>query len=409
MNKSFDFVIVGAGIVGLTVAYELLRRQPSARIAVLEKESAPGLHASGRNSGVMHCGIYYGSDTLKARVCATGATRMLEFAKAESIAHNQCGKVIVATAEEQLPTVEKLLTNARENNIPAERIDHQQLSEIEPYAAPGYAALYCPTTAVIDSAAVVNRLRAILQARGVEFFFNCQVTGRGDEGQVTTAQGAFSYGFLFNCAGAYADTVARYFGLARDYALVPFKGIYWKLSAAANDRVKANIYPVPDVSLPFLGIHLTRVISGDVYIGPTAIPAFGRENYGKFQGLNASEGLEVSLQLSRMYLRNENNFRKLAHLEMAKYSKRNFMQAARKLMPSLTADDMVPTTKAGIRPQLINVKTRKLEMDYIFESTPKTLHVLNSISPAFTSSFAFAEMIVDNCGFFGVYSNNEGN
>lgn len=189
--------------------------------------------------------------------------------------------------------------------------------------------------------------------------------------------------------------MAKYFGLASDYALVPFKGIYWKLSASANPRVRANIYPVPDVSLPFLGVHITRVISGDVYVGPTAIPTFGRENYGKFQRVKLAEAIEISLQLTEMYMHNENNFRKLAHLEMGKYWKHNFLNAACKLMPTLTAEDMVSTSKVGIRPQLVNVKTGKLEMDYIFEKTQKSMHVLNAISPAFTSSFAFAHLIVD--------------
>ena len=159
MKNSFDFVVIGAGIVGLTVAYELIHRKPNARIAIIEKEAAPGMHASGRNSGVMHCGIYYGSDTLKARVCASGAKRMIEFAKTEGISYRQTGKVILATSEEQLSSVDKLIDNARKNEIPAELIDHQQLREIEPYAAMGPAAIFCPTTAVIDSAAVVNRLR----------------------------------------------------------------------------------------------------------------------------------------------------------------------------------------------------------------------------------------------------------
>lgn len=392
--RVFNYVIVGGGIVGLTVAHELIRRKPGARIALLEKESAPGAHASGRNSGVMHSGIYYGSDTLKARVCASGARQMIEFAKAEGIAHKQCGKVILATSEEQLPTLEKLLKNARDNNIQAELIDQQQLHEIEPYAALGPAAIYCPTTAVIDSVSVVNRLHNNLQSQGVEFFFNCQVLDLSNEEKIETTQGIFSYGFLFNCAGAYADKVAKYFGLANDYALVPFKGIYWKLSASANPRVRANIYPAPDISLPFLGVHFTRVISGDVYVGPTAIPAFGRENYGKFQGVKLTEAIEILFQLTEMYMHNENNFRKLAHLEIGKYWKHNFLNAACKLVPTLTAEDMVPTSKTGIRSQLVNVKTRKLEMDYIFERTQKSIHVLNAISPAFTSSFAFAHLIV---------------
>lgn len=394
-SASFDFVIVGAGIVGLTVANELLRRQPGARIAVLEKEAAPGLHASGRNSGVMHSGIYYGSDTLKARVCATGARRMIEFAKAEGIAVNQCGKVILATSDEQLPTVEKLLRNARENDIPAEKIDHQQLKKIEPFAAPGPAAIYCPSTAVIDSAAVVRRIKEKLEQRGVTFLFGCAFKGIQSKGRIQTSQGSIGYGFLINCAGAYADTVAKTYGLAKEYALVPFKGIYWKLSKTANPKVRANIYPVPDISMPFLGVHLTRAINGDVYVGPTAIPAFGRENYGIVQGISPAESLKICYRLTDMYVRDDNNFRKLVHVEMGKYKKQNFLTAAIKLVPSLIAEDMVSTPKAGIRPQLVNMKTRKLEMDYILVNTDDSLHVLNAISPAFTGSFTFAEVIVD--------------
>ena len=395
MQKTFDIVIVGAGIVGLTVVFELLKRRPKISVAVLEKEARPGMHASSRNSGVMHCGIYYGGDTLKAKVCAVGARRMIDYAKAEGIAVNECGKVILATSEEQMPTVEKLMKNARDNDIRAERIDHQQLKELEPYAAQGPAAIYCPATAVIDSAAVIVRLKERLAQQGVEFIFDCTVKGPHDQGQLLTSQGEIGYGYLFNCAGAYADTVAKAFGLAEDYALVPFKGLYWKLTESANPRVRANIYPVPDVSMPFLGVHLTRVISGDVYVGPTAIPAFGRENYGIVQGIHLAESMAIGTQLVGMYWRNENNFRKMAHVEVGKYIKGNFLTAARRLMPSLRAEDMVPTLKAGIRPQLVNVKSRKLEMDYILAQTEDSLHVLNAISPAFTSGFALAELIVD--------------
>lgn len=397
-QRTFDFVVIGAGIVGLTVASEIAKRHPKATLAVLEKESAPGMHASGRNSGVMHCGIYYGSDTLKAKVCAEGARRMVAYAEAEGIAVNRCGKVIIATTEAQLPTVDKLMGNARDNNISAERIDAQQLKEIEPFAAPSPAAIYCPSTAVIDSAAILARIKNKLAQHGATFLFDCAFHSVKSKGCLQTNQGDIGYGFLINCAGAYADTVAKAYGLAREYALVPFKGIYWKLSQAANPKVRANIYPVPDVSMPFLGVHLTRVISGDVYVGPTAIPAFGRENYGLVQGINPAESAVIGYQLANMYLRNENNFRKLAHLEMGKYSKKNFLAAARALMPSLKAEDMVPTPKAGIRPQLVNTKTRKLEMDYILANTDDSLHVLNAISPAFTGSLAFAELIAEKIG-----------
>lgn len=399
MAQRFDVVIVGAGIVGLSTARELRSRHPNLSIAVLEKEPRPGVHASGRNSGVMHCGIYYGADTLKAKVCAEGARRMGAFAAEHGISYHKGGKLVVATAEAQLPMVDKLLKNARDNGIRAEKITAEEAAKIEPYAARGVAAIYCPDTAVIDSAAVVTALAAQLQSQGVTFLYDAPVT-RVDAAAKTlhTPQGAVSYGYLINCAGAFADTLARQFGLAKDYVLVPFKGIYWKLSPETNTKVRANIYPVPDPTLPFLGVHLTRVISGDVYLGPTAIPALGRENYTGLGGLRLGESGRILTMLGKMYVRNENNFRRLAHNELGKYHKRHFFRTAQKLMPSLTIDDMVPTKKAGIRPQLVNVRTGTLEMDYIFESTSNSLHVLNTISPAFTSAFSFAEMIADRTG-----------
>ncbi len=399
MAQSFDVVIVGSGIVGLSTARELLRRNSALSIAIIEKEPRAGVHASGRNSGVMHCGIYYGADTLKAKVCAEGARRMGEYAAAHGIAYSQSGKLVLATDEAQLPMVDKLLVNARDNAIRAEKITAEEAAKIEPYAARGVAAIYCPDTAVIDSAAVVVTLAEQLRAQGVTFFYDAPVV-RIDAAAKTlhTTHEAVSYGYLINCAGAFADTLARQYGLARDYMLVPFKGIYWKLSPETNAKVKANIYPVPDPALPFLGVHLTRVISGDVYLGPTAIPALGRENYHGVSGIRLGESARTLAILALMYARNKNSFRRLSHNELGKYSKRRFFHTAQKLMPSLAMDDMVPTKKAGIRPQLVNLKTGKLEMDYIFESTPHSLHVLNTISPAFTSAFAFADMIVDRSG-----------
>lgn len=396
MYKHYDIIIIGAGIVGLSVAREIIRRDHTLKIAILEKEEQPGIHASGRNSGVLHCGIYYSADTMKAKLCALGANRMLQYAKEEGIRYDNCGKVILATSEAEIPTLNKLLKNAKENDIPAQSIDEQQLREIEPFAAPGFGAIYCSTTSIIDSKAIVARLHEQLKQQGVTFFFNCQVKGisRSQKRQLRTTQGTFSYGFLYNCAGAYATVIANHFNVAKDYALIPFKGIYWKLNPELNQHVRANIYPVPDVSMPFLGVHLTRVISGDVYVGPTAIPALGRENYGIFSGIKVGEATPLLLKLLRMYVADQNSFRKLAHVELSKYRKSVFLKAAQKLVPSVRMDGMLPCNKVGIRPQLINTKTNKLEMDYILQPSDNELHVLNAISPAFTSAFAFAEMIV---------------
>lgn len=394
MNQHYDFLVIGAGIVGLTTAYELTAQYPHSKIAVIDKEPILGLHASGRNSGVLHCGIYYGSDTLKARFCASGANMMMDFATEHGITFNKCGKIILATCDEQLPTVDRLIKNAHENNIKAEKISATQLREIEPNAAKG-TAIYCPDTAVIDSKSVLHRLHLLLTEKNVHILLDHKFLDRKNDNTISTDKGEIEYGFLINCAGAFADKIAKKYELSHNYALVPFKGIYWKLTAEANHMVHANIYPVPDIKLPFLGVHLTRVINGDVYIGPTAIPALGRENYGMIKGINAKEAITVGNQLLDMYWRNQNNFRFLVHSEIKKYSKSYFLNAARKLMPALKAEHLLPTTKSGIRPQLVNLNSGKLEMDYIFESTHNSLHVLNAISPAFTSSLSFAKEIVN--------------
>jgi len=396
MKKPADYLIVGGGIIGLTVAYELRKRYPAADIVLLEKEAVLGKHASGRNSGVLHSGIYYDSGTLKAKVCAEGARRMKAFAAEHGINCQHSGKVIVASSSQDLPVIERLLKNAQENGIRAERLDERGIRRIEPHAGVYQKGIYCPDTAVIDSKAVLSKLQELLEAEGVRIFFQAPVSSIDTEArQVITPIGDFGYNYLFNCAGASADKVAKHFGLGLDYTLLPFKGIYFKLRPERAHLVRANIYPVPDVSQPFLGVHLTRVANGDVYAGPTAIPALGRENYGILQGARFGESLRVGFEASMMYWSNRQNFRQLAHTELAKYRKKNFFAAVRKLMPELAYDDLVSSDKVGIRPQLINVREKKLEMDYVIEKSANSLHVLNAISPAFTSSLAFAEWIVD--------------
>lgn len=394
-TRAFDIIVIGAGVVGLAVARVLLQRNPYARIAVLDKEPEAGRHASGRNSGVVHCGIYYAPNTLKAKVCVEGARRMLAFAEAEHIPYRQGGKVILGVEEQDAGAIERLLSNAAASGIPAERIDSKRLRELEPFAAPTGAAIHCPTTAVIDSRAVLSRLKEKLVENNVEFHMPCTFEGLAGPGRIQTSAGQFSYGFLFNCAGAYADVVAHSYGLGQEYAFVPFKGMYWRLRDEASSKVRSNIYPVPDPAMPFLGVHLTRVVSGDVYAGPTAIPAFGRENYGIVQGLNMVESATIGYRVARMYLRNRNNFRALAHAEMGKYLKPRFLAATQKLLPSLTSEDLVPSQKVGIRPQLVHKAKGTLEMDYVLLRGERELHVLNAISPAFTGAFVFAEMIAD--------------
>jgi len=230
----------------------------------------------------------------------------------------------------------------------------------------------------------------------VQFRFNSPLLDHYcKEKVVVTPREKISYDYLYNCAGANSDRVAKLFKLGCDYTMIPFKGIYYKLRPSKNYMVNSNIYPVPDVNLPFLGVHLSRVADGNVYVGPTAIPAFGRENYGIVEGMELKEGVKIGSELISMYLKNRSNFRLLVHTEIRKYLKPWFVKSAQKLVSSLDSNDLIPSNKVGIRPQLVNIKTKAIEMDYIIEQTENSTHILNSISPAFTSSFAFAEWIVD--------------
>ena len=397
MNDSCDFLIIGAGIVGLTVAWELKRRDPLAKITILEKEPTVGLHASGRNSGVLHSGIYYGSDTLKAKVCSSGAKKMQEFADEYGIDCNKSGKVIIATSENDLAAIDKLLQNAKDNGINAEKLNEREVKKIEPHASPYKAGIYSPDTAVINSNAVVQKLYKLLVEKNIKFKFNSLLLRQREKRRtLVTSKEEISYGYLYNCAGANADRIAKMFGKGLNYTMIPFKGTYYKLRPERSYLLNSSIYPVPDMRLPFLGVHLTRVINGDIYIGPTAIPAFGRENYRALKGIEFGEGIKVGSELLNMYINNKNNFRMLAHAEIKKYFKPWFLKSAQKLIPELNFNDLIPSSKVGIRPQLIDVNTKEIKMDYIIEKTENSMHVLNSISPAFTSSFSFSKWIVDD-------------
>jgi L-2-hydroxyglutarate oxidase len=395
MTHTYDFLIVGAGIVGLTVAYQLKSQYPQSKIAIIEKEILLGAHASGRNSGILHSGVYYGNESLKAKACSRGAASMRDFAAEHGIACKKNGKVIIATSENDLIGIDKLLENAKNNSVRAERLNEKEIKEIEPYATPYEAGIFCPDTAVIDNIAVINKLKELLEINGTHFFLNAHIEIiKSKERKLKTSEGNFSYNFIFNCAGAGADLLAKQFGLAENYTFVPFKGTYYKLKNIKNNIVNSNIYPVPNLEQPFLGVHISKGIFGDVYVGPTAIPAFGRENYGFFEQIKFGETLKISRTLFMMFLKNHQNFRNHAYSELKKYSKEEFFLTAKKLVKSINLNDFVRDAKVGIRPQIVNTKTFSLETDFILERDNYSIHILNSISPAFTCAFEFAKIIV---------------
>ena len=396
MNKS-DYLVIGGGIVGLACAHELHKRHPRASITVLEKEPACGLHASGRNSGGLHSGIYYKPGSLKARFCAEGAKRMREFAKTRGVRLLEKGKLIVATRAGEIPELDRLFGNAAQNGVRAERLETKTVKEKEPYAMAEFGGLFVEDTAVIDSKAVMSSLSGELDQAGIEIRTGARFASADPSRRIvkTEASGEFAYGSLINCAGAWADRVAACWGVGAHYALVPFKGLYYKLAPAKAEWVRSNIYPVPDPEFPFLGIHFTRLAGGEVHAGPTAIPAFGRENYGLVKGLKLGESARILKRLGGMFFSPDPTFRKLVASELSNYLKPFFLKKARRLLPGLESKDLVPCDKVGIRPQLVDLRTGKLEMDFVVETTGDSVHVLNAISPAFTSAFAFAGYVAD--------------
>ncbi len=386
-----DFVICGAGIVGLSIARELVS-QGHTDILIFDKELSPGKHASGRNSGVLHAGIYYDPGTLKARMCFEGNRLMREYCLEHKLPLLENGKVVVARNESEIPTLHELKRRATANGAQVQIIDEQSLRELEPEAKTVGEALHSPLTAVVDSKAIVRSLHGELEAAGVRFLFGTRFMDAGD-GFVFTDKGKLEHGLFINAAGAYSDSVAHAFGIGKNYRLIPFKGIYKTLKKHAASRIRGSIYPVPNIKNPFLGIHFTRDVHGDVYLGPTAIPALGRENYGIFKGIDAECGA-ILIRDAQMFFHNH-QFRGVALEEPRKYLFKYFYEDARKLVRNLRPEDIEPNTKSGIRPQLVDLHTYGLVMDFLVKRGRTSLHILNSISPAFTSAMSFAKLVVD--------------
>ena len=392
---SFDkaeILIVGAGIIGLTIARELVRTGHG-DIVIIEKEPELGLHASGRNSGVLHAGIYYSPDSLKASSCLKGNFLMRAYCKEKGLPLLENGKVIVTRTAEELPALDELLRRATANGAKVEMIDERQLAEIEPNARTVERALFSHYTAVVDPKAVLKSLKQDLELSGrVKFHMGCRLTGLEGSGRAATSSGEIEFSRFINAAGAYCDKVARLFGIGEKYRLIPFKGVYRMLSTDAPFQVNASIYPVPDIRNPFLGVHFTRSVHGMVFIGPTAIPALGRENYGVVAGIDA-EAFAILYQDLVLFLANR-QFRHVALSEPIKYLPSFFYRDAARLVKKLSPRDLVRVAKVGIRPQLVDWETKQLVMDFLVVADGSSLHVLNPISPAFTSSMDLAQGIV---------------
>ena len=401
MNSAHcDVLIVGGGMVGLCLAHQLLERGIAGTITVLDKEPELGRHSSGRNSGVLHAGLYYKPGSVKAQVCVGGARRLRAWVEERGLPLNACGKVIVPPRLELDGQLDVLAERGKANGATVEFWDETQLRELIPEARSASGrALWSPNTAVVKPITVVCRLQQELQERGVSF-----LTGRPgwtaepQRRQLRLADGGtIDYGHLINCAGLQADRVAYPFGVGHQFTLLPFKGLYWQFKAGCPIQPRTNLYPVPDLNVPFLGVHFTP--SADptpvVSIGPTATPAWGRENYRGLQALEPAMAAANLALLASQYLANRGGFRRYVHEQAFLALPPLLLRAAQQLIPTVRAEHLELSQKVGIRSQLFNRHTQRLEDDFLCLPGPASTHVLNAISPAFTASFALADLILD--------------
>ena len=399
IKQNSDILILGGGMVGLCIANQLLEKGITRSITVLDKEHELGAHSSGRNSGVLHAGLYYEPKSIKAKVCVTGAKLLRNWVEDRGLEINPCGKVIVPTRADLDPQLDVLAKRGSANGAHVEIWDKKQLNELIPEARTASdRALWSPNTVVVNPRQVIKQLQRELKGRGVNFLYNEQNwTVQAELKQIRLNDGlTINYGHLFNCTGLQADRVAQRFGIGMNYSLLPFKGLYWKLKSDCPIRPRTNLYPVPDLNIPFLGVHFTPSAGTipTISIGPTATPAWGRENYRGMKAFESAMTIRNLTILSQQYFSNKGGFRRYVHEQAFLSLKPMLVQAAKQLIPSIKANHLVLSEKVGIRSQLFNHKTNKLEDDFLCMNGPDSTHVLNAISPAFTASFALADLIL---------------
>jgi (S)-2-hydroxyglutarate dehydrogenase len=388
-----DFLVIGGGVIGLSIARELRRRFSDASVHLLEKEADCGLHASGRNSGVLHAGFYYSPDSLKAKLTWNGNRILTAYCEDKGIALNKCGKLVVARDHSEHAGLDELLRRGRANGIPLENISEKEAKTIEPRVKTCERALFSPATSTVDPSRVMEAMKKDALEEGVQL--HCGVRYLfSQRGQVTTTEGPYGAGYVVNAAGLYADRIARDFGFGERYRILPFKGLYL-YSSEPPGSIRTNIYPVPDLKNPFLGVHFTVAASGKAKIGPTAIPGLWREQYNGIANFQFNEFLEVAMRGLGLLVSSKFDFKALALREVAKYSGSKMVSLASHLADGVKSEHYQVWGKPGIRAQLLDIKTRKLEMDFVLEGDRRSMHVLNAVSPAFTCAIPFSQHVCE--------------
>ena len=390
---TYDVAIVGGGIVGLATAYRLTERYPGLRTVILEKEDRVAAHQTGRNSGVIHSGIYYAPGSLKAENCREGKRALVDFCEREGVAYDMCGKVIVAATESERDGLEAIYERGLANRVACERIGPERLRELEPHAR-GVAAIHVPEAGIVDYVGVCERLADILRARGQDIRFGAEVVdlhARREAVTLETSVGDVAARYVVSCAGLYADRVAQMNGQTPDVQVIPFRGEYFDLKPHARHLCRNLIYPVPDPAFPFLGVHFTRMIDGRVECGPSAVLAFAREGY-TFGTVDRGELVEM-LRFPG-FLRMSLRYWKKGMSELwQSLSRRYYLRALQHLIPEITLDDLEPSP-AGVRAQAVT-RDGMLVQDFLFDETERVVHVINAASPAATACLNVGSIIVD--------------
>jgi len=391
--KHADFVIIGAGVMGMSIAYALKRKLPTVKVLIIEKENDVCRHASGLNSGVLHAGFYYTKDSLKAQFTRDGNKALREYCEKKNIGINKCGKLVVTSNEKEELILDTLKERAQKNGVSVEIISKDQAKKVEPKVKTFSRALYSPNTSTVNPVSVMQSLKKDILDADISLILETKYIGR-KKNKIDTSKGSIEYDYLVNCAGLYADTIAKDYGFSENYMIMPFKGLYLYLSKKPG-WLKTNIYPVPNIDQPFLGVHFTVTLEGNTKIGPTAIPAFWKEHYEGVENFNVKEFISIIKKQSEMFLANKSQFRDIALEEMKKYSKEHLIQLASKMVEDVDRSDFLKWGKPAIRAQLLNTTKNSLEMDFVYEGDDKSFHLLNAVSPAFTCAFPMSHHISD--------------
>ena len=394
IDRQYDVVVVGGGIIGLATSMKLTQDFPNLKVAVLEKEKEVAQHQTGHNSGVIHAGIYYAPGSQKANFCSTGGKLLRDFCDEYGIAYDMCGKLIVATDDSEVPQLEELFKRGTENGAQGLRmVNQEEIKDIEPYSA-GVKAILSPNTGIIDYFEVSQGYATRMRENGGDLLTNVEVISIENKDNlvyINTTSGTVVAKYVLNCAGLHADTVARMMGVDVGVKIVPFRGEYFSIIPEKEHMVKGLIYPVPDPSMPFLGVHFTRRINGSVEAGPNAVLAFAREGYKKTD-VNLKDTLGT-LSYSGFWKMSAKYWKVGMHEQYRSLVKGVFVKSLQKLMPEITGDDL-GDPGAGVRAQVIDSNGGLLQ-DFAIEASANAVHVLSAPSPGATSSLTISEYIVD--------------